>query len=186
VGGATTTGSGPRPAFGGGTYYSGGARTPYAAGARSPLGIAPVLIGAGVLGFWGGALLWPHGAYFYPYSHPYGFYNHSSNRNESKPVQCGCDPTEECSCDDNSNSTYMNEIIGDGSYANLNKSVVTVADVNGTSTILINGTLPNGTTASGGTDDPNGSSAAAGMNLLLQNAAWAPLVATVAGIVFML
>jgi hypothetical protein len=182
-GGQTTTGTGPRPAYGGGAYYGGGASVPYSAGARSPLGITPLLLGVGLLGFWGGSLLWPHGAYFYPYSHPYGFYNQSSGRNETKPVQCACDPTEECSCDDNNNATYMNSIIGDGSYSGLNKSLVTVGDVNGTSTILINGTLPNGTTASGGTDDPN---AGSGMTSLLQNAAWWPMVASVVGMVFML
>jgi hypothetical protein len=52
------------------------------------------------------------------------------------------------------------ELIGDGTYNGLNKSVITVADINGTSTILINGTLPNGTTASGGSD-----SADAGVSL---------------------
>lgn len=46
----------------------------------------------------------------------------------------------------------MNGIIGNGSYQGLNRTLANVADVNGTSTILINGTLPNGTTASGGTD----------------------------------
>jgi hypothetical protein len=50
----------------------------------------------------------------------------------------------------------MSDLIGNGSYTALNQSVVTVADINGTSTILINGTLPNGTTAAGGTDSPNG------------------------------
>ena len=45
--------------------------------------------------------------------------------------------------------------MGNGSYDALNKSIITVADINGTSTILINGTLPNGTTAAGGTDSPN-------------------------------
>jgi len=50
-------------------------------------------------------------------------------------------------------------LIGNGSYNGLNKSVITVADINGTSTILINGTLPNGTTASGGTDSADATDA---------------------------
>lgn len=49
----------------------------------------------------------------------------------------------------------MNNILGDGSYTALNRSLVTVAIVNGTSTIIINSTLPNGTTASGGSVSPN-------------------------------
>lgn len=117
----------------------------------------------------------------YPYSHPYGFHNATSDTNETKPVTCGCDPTSECACDENTNSTYMSDLIGNGSYAALNKSVIDVADVNGTSTILINGTLPNGTTASGGTEDAN---AAAGLRFLLQSAGWWPVVATVCAMVF--
>lgn len=54
-------------------------------------------------------------------------------------------------------------MIGNGSYAALNKTLVNVADVNGTTTILINGTLPNGTTASGGSDSAAGRTVAEGM-----------------------
>jgi hypothetical protein len=46
----------------------------------------------------------------------------------------------------------MNSVIGNGSTSAFNSTLVHVADVNGTSTILINGTLPNGTTAAGGSD----------------------------------
>ena len=56
----------------------------------------------------------------------------------------------ECGCDDDNSTTFLNSVIGNGSYAGLNKSLIIVSDVNGTSTILLNGTLPNGTTASSG------------------------------------
>ena len=59
----------------------------------------------------------------------------------------------ECGCDDNGNTTFLDSLIGNGSYSGLNLSLVNVADINGTSTIVLNGTLPNGTTASGGTED---------------------------------
>lgn len=180
-GGATKTGSGPAPRFGGGSYYTGGARQPYRSGSVSPSGISPFFLGAGLgaLAFYP-LLAWPHGAYFYPYGHPYGFYNHSSGRNESKPVQCACDPDVECGCDDdggNATTTVLNELIGDGSYDKLNQTEVMVAN----NTIFINGTLPNGTTAAGGTEDAN---AGAGMRFLLQNAGWWPVVATVCAAVF--
>lgn len=55
----------------------------------------------------------------------------------------------------------MNSIVGNGSYAALNKSLVTVSEVNGTRNLVLNGTLPNGTTAPGGTDDDD----SAAMNL---------------------
>ena len=169
--------SGPAPRYGGGSYYTGGARTPYRSGGRSPSGITPFFLGAGLgaLAFYP-ILAWPHGAYFYPYAHPYGFYNHSSGRNESKPVQCACDPDVECGCDDdggNGTTTVLNEVIGDGSYDKLNKSEVMVAN----NTIFLNGTLPNGTA-----DDQG--NAGAGMRFLLQNVGYWPLVATVCAAVF--
>jgi hypothetical protein len=160
---------------------------PYSAGQRSPSGIAPVAVGAfagaGIAGlaFWPG--LWYHPIYYYPYGHPYTYYNESSGKNETRNVGCGCDQTVECSCDDNTNSTYMNDLLGNGSTAALAANQVSVADVNGTSTLLINGTLANGTTAAGGTDSPN---AGSGICTLLQHAGYWPVVVTVAAIVFAL
>jgi hypothetical protein len=191
TGGSTKTGSGPAPRFGGGRYYGGGATTPYAAGRTSPLGIAPVFLTVGALSIFPG--LWLYGAYSYPYHNPYTFRNHSRNATnstttalhtrqtdlsgaeETKPVTCLCAQYAECGCDDSGNSTVLDELIGDGSYANLNKTLVTVADDKGVSTIVINGTLPNGTTASGGTDDAN----MAGMRMVAQSSGYWVMVALV-------
>lgn len=177
VGGQTKTGSGVTPNYGGGRYYGGGATTPFTSGARSPLGLVaiPLAFGAGALAFYPG--FWPYGAYAYPYNHPYTFRNYSANAtngtttkreeqfqliearqsdtgvNETKPVTCLCAMYAECGCDDNGNTTFLDSLIGNGSYSGLNLSLVNVADINGTSTIVLNGTLPNGTTASGGTED---------------------------------
>ncbi|KAG4428128.1 hypothetical protein IFR05_016389 [Cadophora sp. M221] len=176
AGGSTKTGSGVTPRFGG--KYGGGASTPYTAGGRSPRGITPVFLGVGLLSIYPG--LWLYGAYGYPYYNHYGFRNRTARRNstdtnttnaptldlpelvirqdnegvnESKPVTCLCAQYAVCGCDDDGNYTFLDSIIGDGDYFKLNQSLVTVADVNGTSTILLNGTLPNGTTAAGGTED---------------------------------
>jgi len=54
----------------------------------------------------------------------------------------------------------------------LNKSLVTVSDVNGTSTILINGTLPNGTTASGGTDSATSAARSLMQGLMQASGYW--------------
>ncbi|KAJ4297007.1 hypothetical protein N0V88_003923 [Collariella sp. IMI 366227] len=178
AGGRTTTGSGPRPAYGGGKYYGGGAGVPYTAGARSPAGIAPALLIGGALAFWPG---WWLGAHMYHYNNAYHYYNHSSNQNESRPIICGCGQYSVCSCDENGDKQYLNDLVGNGSYAALNKSLITVAKVDGKDTILINGTLPNGTTAAGGTEDPNPASDS--FRLMLQHAAWWPVVATVCAIV---
>jgi hypothetical protein len=58
-----------------------------------------------------------------------------------------------CGCEENDDPKYLNDLVGNGSYAALNKTLVTVSDVNNTRTLIINGTLPNGTTAPGGVDD---------------------------------
>ncbi|KAF2812934.1 uncharacterized protein BDZ99DRAFT_460263 [Mytilinidion resinicola] len=68
------------------------------------------------------------------------------------PVKCLCQEFSVCGCDDNTNPSYMKDIIGNGSPAALNQSLVRVTNDNGNMTIVINGTLPNGTTAPGGTD----------------------------------
>ncbi|KAI1334240.1 hypothetical protein F5Y15DRAFT_297374 [Xylariaceae sp. FL0016] len=163
TGGRTTTGSGTRPAYGGGAFYGGGATTPYKSGQKSG-SITPALLGGAALGFVafaGIGLL--ASAYSYPYNNRYYYYNSTTQQNETKPVTCLCQPYIECGCEDNGNQTYFKSIIGDGSYANLNKSLVTVADNttddSNTSTIYILGDLPNGTTAAGGTENPNAADA---------------------------
>ncbi|MCJ1301287.1 hypothetical protein MMC08_004086 [Hypocenomyce scalaris] len=149
--GRTSSTSSVRPSYGGGKYYGGGATTAYSAGARSPLGITPYLIGGAALGIFPG--LWLYGAYAYPYSHSYSFVNrtdtNSSNPNgvnETLPVTCLCQEYSACGCDDNGNTTYVGSLLGNGSAADMNSSLVTVSPVNGTKTVVINGTLPNGTT----------------------------------------
>lgn len=177
AGGRTTTGSGPAPAYAGGKYYGGGAAVPYKAGQPSRSGINPVLLGAGAaVAFWPG--LWLYGAYMYPYTHHHSFYNASSKQNETKPVTCGCDPYQVCGCDENGDPQYLRDIVGNGT--NLNSTLVAVGTVDGVQRILINGTLPNGTTAPGGDEDPN---AGAGMHTMLHAAGWWPVVAIVSAMV---
>jgi hypothetical protein len=154
VGGSTTTGSGVKPSYGGGRYYGGGATVPYTAGRSSPKGLATAgFLGVGALAFFPG--LWLYGAYLYPYSHNYNFYNSTARTNQTKPVRCLCQQYSECGCDDNDDPSYLSGVVGNGSQAALNQTLVRVANVNGTDTIFLNGTLPNGTTASGGTASAN-------------------------------
>ncbi|KAK4105679.1 hypothetical protein N658DRAFT_492162 [Parathielavia hyrcaniae] len=178
AGGRTTTGSGPPAVYGGGRFYGGGAVAPYRSGNRSPSGILPVFLAVGFLAFWPG--VWLYGAHLYNYNQPYSFYNQTAQRNDTKPVTCACDPYLVCGCDENRDQQYLTDLIGNGSYAALNKTLINVADVNGTSTILLNGTLPNGTTAAGGEEDPFASGAAgAGLRAMLQHAGWWPVVVAV-------
>lgn len=190
AGGASSGGrtfTGPRPQYGGGSRYGGGAATPYRSGQRSPGGILPYAIGGAALGglamlaFWPG--VWYHPVYYYPYHNPHTFHNESSDKNETKDVACACDETVQCGCDDTGNATFLNELIGNGSYDALNHSLITVAKVNGTDTILINGTLPDGTSV---TEDSEPQNASEGLRALLQHAGYWPVLATVVGTVFLL
>ncbi|KAF2676963.1 hypothetical protein K458DRAFT_350957 [Lentithecium fluviatile CBS 122367] len=160
AGGSTRAGTGPSRAFGGGAYYGGGASTPYKSGTNTPKGLAPGLLlgGVAILAIMPG--LWLYSVYPYHFNNPYRFYNQSAQNatnpngtNQSLPVTCLCQEYSVCGCDENDDQTYLNDLVGNGSYAALNKTLVTVSDVNGTMNLVINGSLPNGTTAPGGTDD---------------------------------
>ncbi|KAE8372558.1 hypothetical protein BDV26DRAFT_97044 [Aspergillus bertholletiae] len=142
-GGSSRSGSGPQPAYGRGVYYAGGARTPYTSGSLSPRGIAPFILPAAALAFFGG--IWLYGAYAYPYNHHYQYVDQTTHHNASMPVVCLCEKYAECGCDEVSNSSTYYESLFNGTQP-ANSSVTKVAEVNGTETIYINGTLPNGTT----------------------------------------
>ncbi|KAI0160593.1 hypothetical protein GGR57DRAFT_387949 [Xylariaceae sp. FL1272] len=186
TGGRTTTGSGVRPGYGGGSYYGGGGTQPYRSGSPSFGGIVPfVLAGAALSALTFGGLALIAGSYAYPYHNQYTFHNATTDKNETKPVVCVCEPYNECGCDEPANQTaFFNDIIRDGSYSNLNHSLVTVAknETTGNDTIYINGGLPNGTTAAGGTEDPN---AAGSINALAQALGWWPLATTVLALAYM-
>lgn len=139
---------------------------PYRSGGRSPGGVAPYFLGAGALAFFPG--IWLYGAYAYPYGY-HSYHNNTSNRNESLPVQCLCDAYSSCGCDNNTDSSYYTGVANNG-------TVSRVADVNGTRTLVVNGTLPNGTTASGGVDDTS-SAAGSAMQSLLETSGWWVVVA---------
>ncbi|KAG2419832.1 hypothetical protein HFD88_004629 [Aspergillus terreus] len=172
-GGTSRSGSGRQPTYAGGTSYAGGAAAPYAAGGRSPRGIFPFLLPIGALAFFPG--IWLYGAYAYPYSHHYNYTNDTSKQNESLPVVCLCQEYSECGCDENNNGTFYQDLFN-GTVPK-NSSDVRVVNVNGTETIYINGTLPNGTTL----QDPNASSAS---NHAAEAAGYWMMVAVVVGTVW--
>ncbi|KAJ8108432.1 hypothetical protein OPT61_g8179 [Boeremia exigua] len=103
--------------------------------------------------------LWLASAYPYHFNNPYRFVNESeanstnpNGTNTTLPVTCLCQENSPCGCDENDDQKYLNDLVGNGSYAALNKTLVTVSEINGTKTLVINGTLPDGTTAPGGQD----------------------------------
>lgn len=179
AGGGSRGGSGPQPNFAGGRYYPGGAAAPYRSGNRSPgAGILPFVLVGSALAFWPG--VWLYGAYMYPYTHQYHFHNDTSDEDEVRDVICGCGRYEVCGCDDNNDTAYYDQLIGNGSWEALNKSIVTVAEYKGNMTILINGTLPNGTTV-----PEQDSPAGLGMRGMIEALGYWPAVAAVAATVFL-
>ncbi|KAM0441244.1 hypothetical protein ACHAPT_000551 [Fusarium lateritium] len=179
AGGGSRGGSGPQPNFAGGRYYPGGAVAPYKSGNRSPAAaIVPFVLIGGALAFWPG--VWLYGAYMYPYTNQYHFHNDTSDKDEVRNVICGCGRFEVCGCDDNNDTAYYDQLIGNGSWAALNKSIVTVAEYKGNMTILINGTLPNGTTV-----PEQDSPAGLGMRGMVEALGYWPAVAAVMATVFL-
>jgi len=148
-GSSGSSGSGTRPSYGGSggraPAYSGGSTTPYRAGNPTPGGVRPFLYGAGAaaLLFPG---LWLVGAYAYTYPRPYTYHNDTTNMNDTRPVTCLCEEYQQCGCDSSNDTSYIDTVAN-------NASLARVANVNGTESLVINGTLPNDTDASSNNAD---------------------------------
>lgn len=111
--------------------------------------------------FFAGA--WMYGSlYAYHFDRDINYLNRTSNRNESLPVLCLCQEYSVCGCDENHNQTYVDALVANATNANATNTTTDgsvrskIAEVNGTRTLLINGTLDNGTTADGGTEVVSG------------------------------
>lgn len=173
-------GAGAPRSFAGGRFYGGGGGTPFRAGRRTPIaGIAGIFVVGAALAFWPGA--WLHGAHRYDFDDHYRFHNETSDKDEDLPVVCGCDPYNPCGCDENDDDEYVSDLVGTGAYDQLNKSQVNVGDVNGTKTLLINGTLQNGTEPPVDDDE----SAGPGMRTVVEALGYWPMVAAVGSAVFL-
>lgn len=186
----TRSGSGAPRSYGGGKYYGGGASVPFRSGSKSPGGISPFILPAAALGFFAGA--WLYSVYTYPYTHPYYWRNgtdpppqldDSTRRQTAEedkvqvlPVICLCQQYSVCGCDDGSQNEFLADILPNGTAEPANdNSLVRIADVNGTRSVVINGTLANGTTAPGG----ESSGALSLGRVVLENAGWWVVVSIV-------
>ena len=126
----------------GSTFYYGGAKQPYKAGAVSPSGILPLQLVVDGPKLYPGS--WPDGAWWYEFPRPYSYHNATSGRNETKPADCICAENRRCGCElVAGNETYYNTYV-----ANEGRMSKVVVKVEGIETLVLNGTLPNGTTAS--------------------------------------
>ena len=100
------------------------------------------------------------------------------------PVVCLCQQYSVCGCDDNSDSAFLQSLLPNNTaQPTLNDTLIRISDVNGTRSIVLNGTLPNGTTASGGTDDPSG---AAPSRMVLRYARWWSVLVMIIGMIWFL
>ena len=180
AGGRTTGGSGTPKQYG--NRYGGGAVVPYTAGGRSPtLGRAPFFIGAGALLFFPGIWLYSS-VYAYPYGYPYSWRD-NDGQNRTSNVTCLCQRYQVCGCDPDNNSTFLTQQVTNGSttpIAPVNTSTVrTVTFDNGTTSTYINGSLANGTTASGGTDPSDESQVSPAVRLAVEMSGYWVMIATV-------
>lgn len=87
-----------------------------------------------------------------------------------------------CGCDNNSNTTYLDSLVGNGSAADENSTLIHIGVVNGTKTLIINGTLPNGTNDTTSTT----SGAGAGRQTLLEYSGFWVVSAIVGATVWLL
>lgn len=94
-------------------------------------------------------------------------------------MQCLCQQYNPCGCDDNDNSTVLDDLVGNGSAADMDPSMIQIAPVNGTKTVLINGTLPNDTTDAGTSSNPPSSGASGLKQAMVENSGYWLVVATV-------
>ncbi len=142
TGGISHKGNGPQPQSypDGNAFYYGGAKVPYTAGADSPSGIKATLLPAADLDFHPGFGYWPYGVYIYHLADAYTYQNSSSKQKETKPVDCLCAAYQECGCDQvpANETAYINGAVNDRETHFTN--------VNGIETLILNGSLPNGTT----------------------------------------
>jgi hypothetical protein len=148
-GGSTGSGGGARaPSYsgsGGRTYYGGGASTPYSAGRANPsTGRVPIALAAGSAALFILPGIWLYSVYNYNYQRPWNYYNQTSNQNVTHPVECLCEENRDCGCDENNtDQDYINNVANNGSIAAL-------GNINGTETLVLNGTVPYGDDSSSG------------------------------------
>jgi hypothetical protein len=144
--------------------------------------VAPYAIGAtglGAFAFFPG--VWLYGIYAYPYGI---HYNHTYPNGTTIPanVTCLCQRYQVCGCDPTDNATFVNQVINNGTDQPVNTSTVVYATFpNGTQAAYINGSLPNGTTASGGTAPSNADEISAGTRALQVYGGYAAMAAVVVG-----
>lgn len=124
-----------KPILGGGTYYPGGADNPYPAGRASPGGLPAHLVSAAAFGLVGAS---PEYEYTYHTGYPY-YLNTTTHEERILLVQCVCCQYNPCGCEDRFEVSAIREMLNTSGIAK-------IEPVNGSTIVVINGTLLNSTT----------------------------------------
>lgn len=97
-------------------------------------------------------------------------------------MTCLCQEYQVCGCDPTDNSTFLSDVVSNGTGgAPVNSSLVrTVTFDNGTTATYINGSLANGTTSDGGTDPSDDSQISMGIRVAMSYGGYWVMIATVA------
>lgn len=155
TGGGSSGGGGSGGSGGGGArpspprynnVYAGGVSRPYNAGGRSPKGILPYVLPLAIAGGLLGGI-WLGQVYAYSWNNPIRYRNPLTDEEEEIPVICLCDEERPCGCDENLDDEYVDLVVAEA-LAN-NTEVAAIEEVEGEMTLVINGTLPEGTEDSG-------------------------------------
>lgn len=118
----------------------------------------------------------------YIFAESVSFFNVTSQRDEALPALCLCQVYLVCGCDKNRDSEYLNRIANEASSTS---DFSRVSIVNGTLTLVINGTLANGTTSPGGTDPSSAGALHAGGTLMRSLGVWLMAGAIQWGVLFL-
>ena len=173
AGGFSKGGTGPPPKYT--KYYGGGVRTPYTSGKKSPGGLSPLALPIAVAGglFAG---MWLGSVWMYAWNHPLNYFNPPTaatmdipyqNRttngtvtdmtyeitpgmNVTLPVKCLCAENTVCGCDEVTDPEYAKSVLEDAAKDGGKGDTARLAVDDGSLVLVVNGTLPNGTTAAGG------------------------------------
>ncbi|RMZ87666.1 hypothetical protein DV736_g5105, partial [Chaetothyriales sp. CBS 134916] len=123
--------------------------------------------------------LWLFGS-LWAYPYPIGYHWLDPDGNRTSNVTCVCQRSQVCGCDPQDNSTFLNQVVSNGTGgAPVNSSLVRTGVVNGTTQTFINGSLANGTTATGGTDPSNESEISAAARAVMELSGYWVMVGTV-------
>lgn len=132
----------------------------YRSGQNSPSGIRPFRVptAAGAAAIFPGT--WGAGVYVYSYNLDEDDLEETGldgsfldDLDDPVPVRCLCEEFLECSCEEENDEDYLQFLIDDSDVEDLDEEIVAFNTVNGTMTLVINGTQPNGTESLGDSSD---------------------------------